>query len=306
MKGLNLFSAEDIVSESTVASANLSAEQKKAFVENNIVMVGETPFVSMTLDEAKMIIENNPKNRLIDKKHVKELMSQVDKFQNNMPPMTLNITTFHIIDGNHRFDSYKENGKNVRINFMVVEIPEEDEINAIIAANLHSKGWTLDNLVTAYNDGENDYNKLIELAKKMTVLCLSKGKLKYRIASSIITGRACQGVLKEGKFKATTKQFEEAITIQNELVEFLKIMGFKSDEMCGAWTEPMAIVWHEYRNNNNFTFDEWMTACKDSKKKFTNILASTNKTKKNWDAIFTIIKCQAYDNKTIKQKTYLF
>lgn len=301
MKAIDLFSGEAVAAETTVMSASLCAVEKKAFIDNNKVMVGDAPYINMTLDEAVKIVEHNPKNRLINKDHVSKLKKQLATFQENIPALTLNTETFHLIDGNQRFEAYKINGNNVNIVFKLVSIAEENELEAIIAANLNSKGWTLENLVTAYNDGDNTYSRLVELAKQMTVLCMAKGKLKYRNAAAIITGEGCEIMLKKGLFNATEEQFAEAITVQNELVEFLKVMGLKTDAMAGSWVERMAIEWHAYRKKYNFTFNEWLAGCKECRKELVTILSSHSKDKKpTWQLIFDLIKGSAFELKALK------
>lgn len=128
----------------------------------------------------------NQENRAYNRQHLQRLEKQCLTSLEAMPPITINVNTNHIIDGQHRLKAYQtlcENGqldKDSKIKVMLVDIPVEEEKAAIINANTNSKNWTLDDYISSYaKAGVVYYAKLEEWCLQHSLSCI-EGKPKFR------------------------------------------------------------------------------------------------------------------------------
>lgn len=98
----------------------------------------------------------NQENRAYNHAHLEKIKKQCISSMDTMPPITINVVTNHVIDGQHRLKAYQDLIKEgaidpeTRIKIMLVEIPIEDEKQAIIDANTNSKNWSLDDYIASY------------------------------------------------------------------------------------------------------------------------------------------------------------
>lgn len=83
----------------------------------------------------------NQENRAYSHAHLDKIKKQCINSLDTMPPITINVLTNHIIDGQHRLKAFqtlvenKEIDVDAKIKVMLVEIPIMDEKQAIIDAN---------------------------------------------------------------------------------------------------------------------------------------------------------------------------
>lgn len=230
----------------------------------------------------------NQGNRREIKSHVAKLKKQCLTSFAIMPPITVNVVTYNIIDGQHRLRAYQELveqgvfSKEERMKVMFVEVPIENEKKAIIAANTNSKGWSLDDFIKSYcNEGNKYYVGLENWCDSNHPLAKTGKKekgLKFRYGAAIITGRRCSSELKSGDFTFTEEELKRAEEVHAEMLEIIELFGLKGK---GAWIESLACSWIAARNQH--TFKVWF---RELKKKKSSFLKLPKDNSRDWDAIF--------------------
>lgn len=226
----------------------------------------------------------NQENRAYNHAHLDKIKKQCINSLDTMPPITINVLTNHIIDGQHRLKAFqtlvenKEIDVDSKIKVMFVEIPIMDEKQAIIDANTNSKNWTIDDYIASYaKAGITSYIKLDEWCKAHP-LATENGKSKFRYGASIITGRHCQGDLKKGDFSFTDEELKRADAVHAEMLEIVELFGLKGK---GAWIEALAVSWMDVRSQHEF--HSWMKELKNKKRRFLKLPKDNTR---DWDNIF--------------------
>ena len=239
----------------------------------------------------------NQENRKYNHSHISELKEQWIESPDILPPITVNVITNNVIDGQHRLKAYKELiednviDKDTKIKVMFVSVPIENEKEAIVNANIHSKNWSLDDYIYSYiKAGLEPYCKLQEWCKTHA-LCYRYVKdketkeqtkeFKYRYAASMLTGKRCPEELKSATFSFTDEQMEIANEVHIELMEIIEALDKKG---YGAWIEPLAVTWHQYRGMHPFKV--WLREIKLKKNKLQR-MPSDNAGE--WEAIFNTV-----------------
>lgn len=255
-------------------------------------------YVSFGYEELKTLIDETKKvigNRMINEGHIKLFKSYSEQQLNRMPALTVNTRTGRLIDGQHRVRAIVkmiEEGilpKDYRYDVMLIDILEEDERAEVINANIHSKGWTQLDYIKFYmedagDDIANNYKMLDKWCRKHP-LTAPKSEVrspKYRYASAMMKGISCSTVLKNGDFKVTQDELDEATEIHNELYEILSIMDRVST---GTWLEYMALAWFNARRDTDFNKFK-----KELKKTLNYVKGRPSNTRRDWDYIFEYVK----------------
>ena len=223
-------------------------------------------------------------NRAYNHAHLEKIKKQCLVSMETMPPITVNVVTNHVIDGQHRLKSYQslvvsgELPENTVIKVMFVDIPLEEEKQAIIDANTNSKNWTLDDYISSYaKAGVIAYVKLDEWCKTHP-LASDNGKSKFRYGAAIITGKRCASQLKSGEFVCTENDLKKGDEVHAEMLEIVEIFGLKGK---GNWIESLATSWSDVRAQHDFR--TWIKELKIKKK---SLLKLPKDNSKDWDAIF--------------------
>lgn len=257
-------------------------------------------YVSFDYEGLKSLTDDSKKvigNRMVDEGHIKLFIGYSELQLRNMPPITVNERTGRLIDGQHRVRAIIkmiEEGilpKDYRYDVMLSNIPEEDERAEVINANIHSKGWTQMNYIKFYmedvgDDIANNYKMLDDWCRihRLTAPKSEVRSPKYRYASAMMKGISCANVLKNGDFKVTQDELDEAHKIHKELCDILDIMERPST---GAWLENMALSWFNARRNTDFK--KFMkTLKKDST--LGRAKGKPSNTRRDWDEIFDCVK----------------
>ena len=236
---------------------------------------------------------------MIDERHLKLFTSYSEQKLRNMPPITVNERTGRLIDGQHRVRAIVkliEQGKlpkDYRYNVMFSDIPEEEERSEIINANINSKGWSQMNYIKFYmedvcDDISNSYIMLDEWCRRHKLTAPKSENIapKFRYGAAIIKGMGCSSILKNGEFKVTKEELDEAHIIHNELVEILKAMD---RVRIGYWLENMAISWFTARRNTDFK--KFMKTLKNESI-LNDVKGRPSNTRRDWDYIFAYVKSQ--------------
>ena len=226
----------------------------------------------------------NQQNRAINHSHLAKIQKQCMESFDIMPPIIVNMLTGNLIDGQHRTKAYQllvENGqlpKETKLKVMFVEIPIEEEKEAIINANCNVKTWTLDDYISSYaKAGIESYVALDEWCKAHSLSC-DNGKSKFRYGAAIITGKRSASELKAGNFNFTDDQLEKADNVHAEMVEIVDMFGIKGK---GPWLESLATSWTAVREQHDFR--TWMRELKAKKRRFMNAPKDNSG---DWDNIF--------------------
>ena len=226
----------------------------------------------------------NQENRAYNHAHLEKIKKQCITSMEAMPPITVNTITNHIIDGQHRLKAYQTLvadgtlGPETRIKVMYIEIPLEEEKQAIIDANTNSKNWSLDDYIASYaKAGVVAYVRLDEWCK-MHPLSSENGKSKFRYGAAIITGKRCSQELKSGGFSFREEDYLRADDVHAEMLEIVDLFGLKGK---GAWIESLAISWIAVREQHDFR--TWMKELKAKKQRFLKLPKDNSK---DWDSIF--------------------
>lgn len=225
----------------------------------------------------------NQENRAYNHGHLEKIKKQCISSMETMPPITINVVTNHVIDGQHRLKAYQDLIKegvldpDTRIKVMLVEIPVEDEKQAIIDANTNSKNWSLDDYIASYvKAGILSYAKLNDWCKTHPLAC-EGGKAKFRYGAAIIKGKRCLE-LKTGEFSLTEDELKRADEVHAEMLEIVELFNLKGK---GAWIESLATSWIAVRNQHDFR--SWMKELKAKKQRFLKLPKDNSK---DWDSIF--------------------
>lgn len=234
--------------------------------------------------EQSLSFGTNQENRAYNHAHLEKIKKQMLKSFETMPPITVNVLTGHIVDGQHRHKGYQDLHKNkmipedAKLKVMYVEIPVEEEKQEIIDANTNSKNWSLDDYIASYaKAGISSYVKLDAWCKSHP-LSNEKGKSKFRYAAAMITGKRCAADLKNGTFTFTDIEFKRADEIHAELLEIVTLFDLNNK---GAWIESLAISWMDVRDHHSF--NTWMKELGNKKKQFSRLPKENSK---DWDNIF--------------------
>lgn len=203
-------------------------------------------------------------NRVINTNHLKKIKNEMINHLNNMPPILVNLKTGNIIDGQHRHEAYcklVEKGvlsEDTTIDVNFINISEEEELNAIIGANINSKGWGIENFVDAYAKGGNEnYIKLKEWTLKHDFFYNRNkkngeiSKIKYRYAACCMTGEYSDNHIKDGTFQIKDESLKIGDIVYNEVLEILDALEL---ERTNSHVEPLIKSWWDFRGLSDFEF----------------------------------------------------
>lgn len=233
----------------------------------------------------------NQRNRKIDKNNLYKIKKQMLESFDVIPPIIVNTITGNVIDGQTRKEAYSQlmaEGKlpkECMLKVMFVEIPEDEEIEAIINANTNSKNWSCDDYFDCYVKGDNvSYIMLKDFCTNhILTYDEKKNKMKFRYAAAMIKGRECQDELKHGSFTCTSDEILHGDMVHSELMDIIDILGLP---MKVHWIGSMAISWNKFRDLHPYS--EWRKMFKD-KRDNVGFVRLPKENVKNWDVVFSTI-----------------
>lgn len=144
----------------------------------------------------------NQNNRNFNHGQLQNIKKQWLQSTEVIPPITVNVVTNNIIDGQHRWRAFNELVEKgdlpdtSKIDVKYVSIPVELERDAIINANTNSKNWSLDDYISSYVKAGNKAYMMLDEWCKRHELTEANGKPKFRYGAAIITGKNCSNALK--------------------------------------------------------------------------------------------------------------
>lgn len=255
-------------------------------------------------------VNYNQSNRKINVNHLKqikaEMISEYEKngleFTKNFTPVSINVTTNNILDGQHRVQAFTElvkDGKlpkKAQLLVQFMEIDKKDEISKIIGMNCKTKVWSMSDYLGSYINRTDDCSKyyigLTEFCENVPICNDGNGKLKYRYATCLINGKRMSKELREGTYTYTPQQMELGKKIAWEVKE-IKDKIRPNDN--NSWIESMILSWYEHRDNFKDTWKELMKEL-DSSKNVRN--AGLFNGKKDFDDFFDMLQTRVANRKT--------
>lgn len=245
----------------------------------------------MTIKDLAEEYVHSPYNRNLNSSHVNKLKKSIDKI-GMMINITVNDSTKHIVDGNHRTEAIfqlvqdEKLDENFKILVNIVDMSDDIERQIIQEIQHSSKHWTgHDHINMQYNIGNEHYKRLVDFA--MSHNLTHKGdKIIPRYAVSLIKRSSKNANVNKGDFTCTDEELAKAHIIHNEIEEMLNIFDMK----CTAFTEPMISQWHDFREKTQkvtgkYNFKDWASVMK--KKKNINMVSKSQKNnQEDWKKIF--------------------
>lgn len=208
---------------------------------------------TLPLDVLGEFIKENPSNRNISPNQVSRLtislreMYDEDGNFNLLAPLTLNKVTGHLIDGQHRWEAFKNLTEvipvDIPINVLVVNINPNEELQKIIDANTNSKNWSMNDFLKAYKEEGNNqasYKRLEDFCNMSKLLHNEKkGTYNYRYGACCLKAKSQQKELKDGLFTVTDEEVVKGLSTIKEVEAICDALNLSS----GHWMEYIITQW---------------------------------------------------------------
>ena len=233
-------------------------------------------------------------------KHVKEIRDAIIKEggMDKFPPITVDINTLLIADGNCRFqallDIVDDNLLDKPIKYRVIyeDIPKDEFDERVIELNQGQKSWTLLDFVYNYSlRGFDSYSKFINFCENDETLHTADGKINPRYASAVL-GKNVND-LKKPTLTLTDKELEIGKVVAKEAKEVR--LKFSKDLKAngGGWYEAYLRAWSEFREllpKDRFKdYLREVSISVQNRKREVKVPFGSNK-KADWNAFFRTVK----------------
>lgn len=188
----------------------------------------------------KLYGENNLKNRLINKNHVKECEQGILSGA-VMSPIIINKNTNVVCDGNHTLVAQlnlweKCLAMDKVLVVRLIDVPVEKELQFIIDINSHSKNWQLYEIVEKYATVSEDFKKILNYCTSDDFTTDNRGGGKHPKMKYFQAFYGCSwNSFKDSNFKIDDEKLEKARVIRNEVKAIFEAFGF---EPTGEWVTP--------------------------------------------------------------------
>lgn len=226
----------------------------------------------------------NQENRQINHGQLQKIKRQCMTSFELMPPITVNILTDNIIDGQHRLKAFQELvdcgmlPSEAKIKVMFVRVQPNEEPQAIIDANTNSKNWSIDDYIASYvKKGLESYVILDDWCRRHS-LASDENRPKFRYGAAIITGKRCSTILKCAEFTASEEEMKRAEDVHAEMLEIIDLFQIRGK---GAWIEALAVSWIACREQ--FEFRTWLKELKAKRKTYSKLPKDNSA---DWNNIF--------------------
>lgn len=200
-------------------------------------------------------------------KHVQEIKDAIIKNggMDKFPPITVDINTLQIIDGNCRFmamsDVLNDGVLDLALRVVYEDVSEEDFDQRVIELNQGQKSWGILDFIYNYSlRGNENYKRLIEFCESEPTLC-KKGTINPRYAGAAL--RKSVNDLKNSKLELSAEEVEIGKKVIEEAALIRK--KFSEDEKAngGGWYEPYIRAWAEFRDNlGDISFKDYLRSIK--------------------------------------------
>lgn len=233
-------------------------------------------------------------------KHVREIRDAIVKSGNmdKFPPITVDINTLLIADGNCRFqallDVIQEGllDKPLRYRVIYEDIPEDKFDERVIELNQGQKSWTLLDFIYNYSlRGFDSYTKFITFCEEDETLHTRDGKINPRYASAVL-GKTVNE-LKKPTLTLTDEEMELGKISAKEANEVRKRFSKDLKANGGGWYEAYLRAWTEFRGMlSDTSFKDYLKevgVTVNNRKTQVKVPYGSNK-KADWNAFFRAVK----------------
>lgn len=228
-------------------------------------------------------------------KHVNEIKDVIVKngSMDKFPPITVDINTLQIIDGNCRFmamsDALNDDGLNLTLRVMYEDVSEEDFDKRVIELNQGQKSWGLLDFIYNYSlRGNQNYKRLIDFCESEYTLHKKDGTINPRYAGAAL--RKSVNDLKNSKLELSAEEVEIGKKVIEEAAEIRKKFSEDDKANGGGWYEPYLRAWAEVRDSlGDINFKDYLKAIKrqiDCNKRNNPVPYGSNK-KPLWYSFFS-------------------
>lgn len=254
-------------------------------------------------------------NRVVNLKHVADIENGAIRDFDAMPPLVVSRASSVIIDGQHRYEAYKNlyrkgvlsSTDEIYIQY-VDDLTSDEEFEMIKRANAKTKNWSLDDYIRAYidNDEKNlaKYNKgeyypnylnlarfaeehpltNDELSKEVNPKSKRKKTLKFRLAMRLINGSYNDAETKRGMFKCTDEAISTAYIYREEIYSMLNTLKW---QVKGNSIEDLATAWYKIRKDYDISdFGSFLNGMVSMNKDIANLPRNN---KKDFTNLFKLV-----------------
>ena len=186
-------------------------------------------------------------------KHVDELKQVIIKAKSmdKFPPITVDINTMQIVDGNCRFNALlkfmETNDTPMTLRVIYEDVPAEEFHDRVIYLNQGQKSWSTVDFIYHYSlRGNDNYKRLIEFCDEEEMLHDKGGKINPRYAAAALkipvnSLKTPTLTLTEEQVAAGKRTLWEANEVRKKFVKDLKANG-------GGWLESYVRSYAEFRS----------------------------------------------------------
>ena len=234
-------------------------------------------------------------------KHIQAIKDTIVKQggMDRFPPITVDINTYKIVDGNCRFNAVMDIIRNklldqIELSVIFEDVPEDDFDNLVIDLNMNQKSWGILDIVYNYSmRGIPSFQMLIDFCDRNETLHSSDGKKinpRYGIAA---LGKPVN-MLKSPNFSITEEEIERGNEIVYEANQIRMKFSHDIKANGGGWYEPYLRAWAEFRMSDGLreiTFKKYLSEVNEtirSRKSKVKVPYGSNK-KGDWNTFFRAI-----------------
>lgn len=232
-------------------------------------------------------------------KHVQEIKSGILKAggMRRFPPITVDINTLQIADGNCRFNALigiLNEGllDDITLRVIFEDISEEEFDERVIELNQCQKSWTTVDFIYNYMlRGYDSFDRLIKFCLSEETLQSKKGRINPRYAGAAL--KLSNKDLTNPSMSITVEDVEVGKRVVYEASEIRKKFSEDSKANGGGWYEPYLRAWSEFRATlGNITFDDYLKEVSNTiknRKREIKVPYGSNR-KADWNGFFRAIK----------------
>lgn len=227
-------------------------------------------------------------------KHVQEIKNAIIKNggMDKFPPITVDINTLQIIDGNCRFmamsDVLNDGSMDLTLKVVYEDVSQEEFDQRVIDLNQGQKSWGLLDFIYNFSlRGNESYNKLIKFCESEPTLHKKDGTINPRYAGAALKKKVND--LKNSKLELTDEEVEIGKKVIEEAALIRKKFSGDENANGGGWYESYLRAWAEIRPLlGDISFKDYLKAVKrqiDGNKRNNPVPYGSNK-KPSWYSFF--------------------
>lgn len=197
-------------------------------------------------------------NRELKKAHIKEIKDAIlsEPYKAMfIAPIRVDINTYNIIDGQHRYSAFRgawECGSNEPMRVIFENLPTNDAINIVAKINSTSDNWGIKAYEHKLKEEGNQHILNIEEFGKSHPICQKVNKKNEvvgyypRYVYAILFGKNITKEVKNGSVVVTDEDLVFGDKIYNEVEKLIHSLNYDIN----SWFESFAHSWYDIRKND--------------------------------------------------------